>query len=163
MTASFLRFLDYTQWNATVGRTPSDEGSDYRRDLYLTTHTKLRHPWPGRNFFKILVLSLYLLYPYLFLCPNCPGFAFGPLLYDTHNASIHAPGGIRTRNASKRSAADSCLRRLGHWERLLCLACFMFIHTEIKRWNAKSLKFWEEDLHCECRVCEVSLSLRHDA
>ena len=31
-------FLDHTQWRTTVGRTPLDEWSARRRDLYLTTH-----------------------------------------------------------------------------------------------------------------------------
>ena len=31
-------FLDHTQLHTTVGRTPLDEGSARRRDLYLTTH-----------------------------------------------------------------------------------------------------------------------------
>ena len=31
-------FLDHTQRHATVGRTPLDERSARRRDLYLTTH-----------------------------------------------------------------------------------------------------------------------------
>ena len=31
-------FLDHTQWRSTVGRTPLDEWSARRRDLYLTTH-----------------------------------------------------------------------------------------------------------------------------
>jgi hypothetical protein len=39
------------------------------------------------------------------------------LLYKTHNTNIHAPGGIRTRNPSKQSAADPRLRPLGHWNR----------------------------------------------
>ena len=34
----FLMFLDHTQWRSTVGRTPLDEWSARRRDLYLTTH-----------------------------------------------------------------------------------------------------------------------------
>ena len=34
--ASFLRFLDHTQWHTTVGRTSLDEWSAHRRDLYLT-------------------------------------------------------------------------------------------------------------------------------
>ena len=34
----FLMFLDHTQWHSTVGRTPLDEWSARRRDLYLTTH-----------------------------------------------------------------------------------------------------------------------------
>ena len=38
MTSSFLRFLDHTQRRTTVGRTPLDEWSARRRDLYLTTH-----------------------------------------------------------------------------------------------------------------------------
>ena len=50
--ASFLRFLDHTQWSTTVGRTPLDEGSALRRDPRLTTHTTLtadKHPCPRRD------------------------------------------------------------------------------------------------------------------
>ena len=36
--SSFLRFLDHTQRRTKVGRTPLDEWSARRRDLYLTTH-----------------------------------------------------------------------------------------------------------------------------
>ena len=38
MASSFLKFLDYTQRRNTVGKTPLDEWSARRRDLYLTTH-----------------------------------------------------------------------------------------------------------------------------
>ena len=38
MASSFLRFLDHTQRRTTFGRTPLDERSARRRDLYLTTH-----------------------------------------------------------------------------------------------------------------------------
>ena len=38
MEHPFLVFLDYTQRRATVGRTPLDDWSARRRDLYLTTH-----------------------------------------------------------------------------------------------------------------------------
>jgi hypothetical protein len=38
MPSSFLRFLDHTQRRTTAGRTPLDEWSARRRDLYLTTH-----------------------------------------------------------------------------------------------------------------------------
>ena len=38
MASSFLRCLDHTQRRITVGRTPLDEWSARRRDLYLTTH-----------------------------------------------------------------------------------------------------------------------------
>jgi hypothetical protein len=34
------RFLDHTKWRATVSRTPLDEWSARRRDLYLTIHTQ---------------------------------------------------------------------------------------------------------------------------
>ena len=38
MVSSFLRFLDHTQRRSTVGRTPLEEWSARRRDLYLTEH-----------------------------------------------------------------------------------------------------------------------------
>ena len=39
--SSFTRFLDHTHQRTTVGRTPLDEWSVRRRDLYMTTHTTL--------------------------------------------------------------------------------------------------------------------------
>jgi len=42
--SSFTRFLPHTQWRTIVGRTPLDEWSSRRSDLYLTTHnTHNRH------------------------------------------------------------------------------------------------------------------------
>ena len=38
MMHPFLKFLDHTQRRTTVGKTPLDEWSARRRDLYLTTH-----------------------------------------------------------------------------------------------------------------------------
>ena len=38
MEHPFLMFLDHTRRRTTVGRTPLDEWSARRRDLYLTTH-----------------------------------------------------------------------------------------------------------------------------
>jgi hypothetical protein len=38
IASSRTRFLDHTERRATVGRTPLDEWSVRRRDLYLTTH-----------------------------------------------------------------------------------------------------------------------------
>ena len=43
-----------------------------------------------------------------------------PLPYNTQHAqrtNIHAPGGIRTHNLSRRAAADLRLRPRGHWDR----------------------------------------------
>ena len=53
LASSFSRFLDHTR-RATMGRTPLDEWSIRRRDLYLTTHsthnrqtsTTDKHPFP---------------------------------------------------------------------------------------------------------------------
>ena len=42
MASSFSRFLDHTQRRTTVGRTPLDEWSARRKDLYLTTHNTLK-------------------------------------------------------------------------------------------------------------------------
>ena len=39
----FLMFLDHTQRRSTFGRTPLDELSARRRDLYLTTHDTHAH------------------------------------------------------------------------------------------------------------------------
>jgi len=44
MAPSFARFLDHTQRHITVGRTPLDEWSARRRDLYLTTHNTHNRP-----------------------------------------------------------------------------------------------------------------------
>jgi len=50
-TSSFTRFLDHTQRRTAVGRTPLDEWSARRRDLYLTTHNnhnrQISMPRPG--------------------------------------------------------------------------------------------------------------------
>jgi hypothetical protein len=44
----FMRFLDHTQWRTTVGRTPLNEWSARRRDLYPTTHNSHdKHHAPG--------------------------------------------------------------------------------------------------------------------
>ena len=69
------RFLDHAQRRTTVGRTPLDEWSARRRDLYLTTHNTQQQ------------------------------------------TDIHAPGGIRTHNLSRRAAADLRLGQRGHWDR----------------------------------------------
>ena len=46
----FLRFLDRTQWRTTLGRTPLDEWSAHRRDIYLTAHNiHNRHARPRRD------------------------------------------------------------------------------------------------------------------
>ena len=47
---SFTRFLDHTQRRSTLGRTPLDEWSARRKDLYLTTHNNHnKYPCPRWN------------------------------------------------------------------------------------------------------------------
>ena len=46
----FTRFIDHTQRRTTVGRTPLNEWSVRRRDLYLTTHNNHnKHPCSPRR------------------------------------------------------------------------------------------------------------------
>ena len=51
LASSLTRFHDHIQRRATVGRTPLNEWSVRRRDLYLTTHnthnTQTSKPWVG--------------------------------------------------------------------------------------------------------------------
>ena len=92
MASSFLRFLDHTQRRTTVGRTPLDEWSALRRDVYLTTHNT--------------------------------------------QTNIHAPGGIRTHDLSRRAAADLRLRPRAHCDRprrsVTVLNCTYYIFTPRK-------------------------------
>jgi hypothetical protein len=46
----------------------------------------------------------------------------------SQQTDIHAPGGIRTRNPSKRAAADSRLRSGGHWDRPSMRVCMCFMY-----------------------------------
>jgi hypothetical protein len=56
---------------------------------------------------------------------------FYPITQSPQTTGVHAPGGIITRNPSKRAAVDPLLRPLGHWDRLslmslnslACLPC----------------------------------------
>ena len=43
--SSFTRFLDHTQRHITISRTPLDERSPRRRDLYLTIHNTHKREW----------------------------------------------------------------------------------------------------------------------
>ena len=66
---------------------------------------------PAGIFFCILLY--FVLHPFLFLCLDYRACCLMSLLA-THNTNIRAPGGIRTRNPSKRSAADPRLRVSAH-------------------------------------------------
>ena len=54
---------------------------------------------------------------------------------------IHTPGGIRTRNPSKRAAAELCLRTRGHWDQSLNVAL-----NRIKSNGATGLCNWSDNV-----------------
>ena len=45
--------------------------------------------------------------------------------------NIHAPGGIRTHNLSRRAAEDLRLRPRGHWDRPLYITPFQIVFTHV--------------------------------
>jgi hypothetical protein len=47
----------------------------------------------------------------------------------SQQTDIHAPGGIRARNLSRRAAAELRLRPRGHWDRLLCCVGYINISS----------------------------------
>ena len=51
-----------------------------------------------------------------FFCLDCPILYLLSFTCNTHNTNIHAPGGIRIHNPSKRSAVDPRFKSLGHWD-----------------------------------------------
>ena len=62
--------------------------------------------------------SLFVLYPYLFLCIDCTGFCLCVYCVTHTHTNTHAPSGIRALNPSKRTAADLRFRQHGHLDRL---------------------------------------------
>ena len=81
--------------------------------VFAFTVHQHKHPAPGAIFlysFVVCTLSVIVSLSCLScILPFC-------LLPATHSTNIHTPGGIQTRNTSKRSAADPRLRQLGHWD-----------------------------------------------
>ena len=108
------RSQDHTQLRTTVGRTPLDEWSTHRRDLYLTTHnTHNRHTSmpPGgirtRNLSRWVVADLRLR----------PCGQWELTTHNTHNRHTSMPpSGIWTHNLSRRVVADLRLRPCSQWE-----------------------------------------------
>jgi hypothetical protein len=100
----FLISVGHARTHTTVGRTPPDEGSARRRDLYLRTQT----------------------------------------LYKRQTSM--PPGGIRTRDPTKRSATDLRLRPRGHWDRRNrhCNSInytyyhFVYFYDRTAQWGPKS-------------------------
>ena len=90
--------------HTTLGRTPLDEGSARRRDLYVTTHNT----------------------------------------YDKETYML--TGWFRTRNPSKRAAADPRLRPRGHWDRPVNCYCIQVKEDEIYVECSLYAEFWLRSL-----------------
>ena len=81
-------------------------------------------------------------------------------IQQSHQTDIHATGGIRTRNPSKREAADPCLRMQGHWDWLFCCSICIWnldpLRNRSKVWRYLRTQQWEarsqnKELTAECR------------
>ena len=68
----------------------------------------------------------------------------------SQETNIHAAGGIRTQNRSKREAADQCVRPRNHWARLLH---YCAVRTERHLWLYKRWKKFNNK--ADSRYCET--------
>jgi hypothetical protein len=122
---------DHTQRHA-LRRTPLDQWSARPRLIPENTHAHNRKTSETlAGFLLFCFLNSFVLFPYMFLCPllyntniyACTLFVLHPYLaFCLHcTAFCHtnnpAPGWIRTRNPSRRSAGDPRLRTLGQRDR----------------------------------------------
>jgi hypothetical protein len=136
---SLLRFPDHTQRHTTAGRTPLDEWSARRRDLYMTTPTLTRtyslyskiREIDHKKFitvtisFQCLLRSSSLGYPRpkrTTLKETVEIRSYGIKLFMVkfpkflgRPTYIHVHGGIRTHSPNKRAAANLCLRPHSLW------------------------------------------------
>ena len=124
-----------------VGRIPLNESSASSQRLLLIHQTQERNiDTPSRIFFvpctsSVLFVLIVLAVPFVlnvqhkhtcprrdffcslyFVCTTLSWLSWLCRLSLMYNTNTHAFGGIRTRNPSKRAAADARLRPLGHWD-----------------------------------------------
>ena len=78
------------------------------------TNSTGKYPRSHRDFSLFVLLFLSLVLPFLSIVYLHILRLRVVYSYTTHNTNIHAPGGIRIRNTSRRSAANPRLRTLGH-------------------------------------------------
>jgi hypothetical protein len=97
--------------SVTLGRTPLDEESARRRDLYLTTNNihNRQTAMPPAGFFFCLS-GVFSLFPHVTLRSMLPS------LQQTQHKQA-CPRWDRTHDPSKRAAEDPRLRPHGHWDR----------------------------------------------
>ena len=89
--SSFVRFLDHTQRHTRVGRTPLDEGSARRSDLYLVTlHSQETRPCLRRDVFCTL---FYFIRTCLFYCAI---FCLYDFTYNTQRNTSMPPAGFES-------------------------------------------------------------------
>jgi hypothetical protein len=70
--------------------------------------------------------------------------------YNKHNTNIHAPGGIRTHDPSKRAAEDPRLRPHGHWDRRFEGRIKYTMLRERLRNNSHFIREYLSSLACVC-------------
>ena len=106
-----LLLMTYIQ---TQGRTPLSQRPLPTRH---TKNTRDKYPCPQSGFFlNFFSCSLFVLFPHLFLCLECPGLLL--CLYCTiHNTNTNAVSGIRSSKPRKRAATDLSLRPRSHRSR----------------------------------------------
>jgi hypothetical protein len=123
--SSLTRFLDHTQWCTTVGRTPLDEWSAHRRDLYLTTHNTHNRQ------------------------TSMPPTPHG---IQTHNLSMRAAADLRLRPCGHWDRHNYIIK--GHITilSLFNLYCYMFWHFRItiRQFTANDLLTYTSSSNCSC-------------
>ena len=109
----------HTHCHTTVGRTPLDEGSAFRIDLYLATQQSQETDIHASSLVRFLNHTQ--CHTTVGRTPLDEGSALRIDLYlatqQSQETDIHVPRGIRTCNPTKRATVDPCLRPLGHWDR----------------------------------------------
>jgi hypothetical protein len=109
IAASRSHFLDtpHSVGLLWTGDQPDAETSTWQH----TTSTTDRHPCPRRVFFSVPFFPFDPFFlSFSSVRPLCHLYSILLSLYNKHKTNIHASGGIRTHNPSKRAAADPRLR-----------------------------------------------------
>ena len=80
----------------------------------------------------------------------------------SQQTNIHAPGGIRTRNPSKRAAAERRLRPCGHWDRRKIYRTYNVLSLYFKlisdrRWILMCYTILQDSIAC----CDNTIKCQH--
>ena len=100
----------------------------------------------GFLFYSLPVLSVYFYVLLLLVLP---------FVLTVQHTNIHASGGIRTRNLSKRAVVDPRFKPLGHWDFFYSLVLSLcFIRTSSFVWIVLALPFV---LYCTTHTAQTSM------